>query len=109
MGELCITPEGLITACHRHSNQKDQHYERFLYGIVDDSHVVINQNHLDKVIQHRKSYSKKCANCFAKWHCAGGCFSQDLTLNAEQRKEYCSYVKKFTRDFLEKQITKINV
>lgn len=109
MGELCITPKGLITACHRHSNQKDPHYERCLYGIVDDSHVVINQNHLDKVIQHRKSYSKKCANCFAKWHCAGGCFSQGLTLNAEQRKEYCSYVKKFTRDFLEKQITKINV
>lgn len=108
-GELCITPEGVISACHRHSNSKDTNYKECIYGEVSENKLVINKEQLDKTIKHRQSYAKDCFNCFAKWHCAGGCFSQDLTFNAEQRKEYCSYVKNFTRDFLVKQITKINV
>ncbi len=108
-GELCITPEGLISACHRHSNSNDTNYHKCLYGEVGESKLVINQEQLDKTIKNRQSYAKNCFDCFAKWHCAGGCFSQDMTFNAEQRKEYCSYVKNFTRDFLEKQIIKMNV
>lgn len=79
-----------------------------VYALTGDK-LVIDQGQLDNTIKHRQYYAKNCFNCFAKWHCAGGCFSQDLTFNAEQRKAYCSYVKNFTRDFLVKQITKIDV
>lgn len=62
-----VTPEGEIYPCHQFAGNKD-----FLLGNINDCK-------LDTAIQDKFTlmvYDKNdCGDCFAKYHCSGGCFA----------------------------------
>lgn len=100
VGELCVTPEGDIVACHRFSSKNDFAFNIFQYGIIDSAGVHIDLNKLDDVIRFR-SKKEECNKCFAKWNCAGGCSAIKATLSQKQHKEYCNFMQNFIKKLLE--------
>lgn len=102
-GELCVTPTGDIVSCHRHSSKEDEFYEACRYGVIEDD-VNIDYNALEDVITMRQNRTEDCDECFAKWHCAGGCASQKMVFSQRQQISFCKYVRMFIRNLLEAQI-----
>ncbi len=102
-GELCVTPSGDIVSCHRHSSENDEFYKACRYGFVKDS-VSIDYEGLKNVITMRQNRTVNCDECFAKWHCAGGCASQKMVFSQGQQLSFCNYVRSFVRNILEFEI-----
>jgi radical SAM protein with 4Fe4S-binding SPASM domain len=90
--EFCITPTGDIVSCHRASSSKDNKFNLFHYGIVNKD-VSIFENDIDKTMKINNEKLKKCGDCFAKWHCAGGCPANRVLYTEKQQEDYCFFVK----------------
>ncbi len=101
VGELCLTPDGNIVACHRHSTKNDIAFSSFVYGNVDEKGVHINKQQLQDVIRNRKMRYEACATCFAQWNCGGGCASVRSTLSQPQQIEYCNFIKTLLKAIME--------
>ena len=106
-GELCVTPSGDIVSCHRHSSTNDEYYDACRYGVVNGK-VQIDRELLRNVITMRQQRIVDCNECFAKWHCAGGCASQKMVFTKEQQLSFCNYVRTFIRNLLELEIKNNN-
>ncbi len=70
-----LNPDGSITACGEVDLFSKKHHELFLYGryLADKRSFELD---LEKMQLHRTRTVDGlpyCANCFAKYHCAGGC------------------------------------
>lgn len=91
-GELCLTTNGSIVACHRVSVQQDFLFPRMLYGNVTNK-VVIDKVKLQETTAFFESKEKDCRQCFAKWHCAGGCPSIMNSMSVLSRNAYCNFVR----------------
>lgn len=68
-----ISPEGLISACTVSFNDKNANAKIFEIGDINNGKITINQNSIDKVRKFNVLNIIGCKNCFAKWHCRGGC------------------------------------
>ena len=98
--EMCLTPDGSIVACHRHSSDDDPIFEKLKYGFIKDGKMVMEQSSISNVISIRNERFDDCSSCFAKWHCAGACTSKKLVYSEKNRYLHCE----FTRDILNKYI-----
>jgi radical SAM protein with 4Fe4S-binding SPASM domain len=99
-GEVCLTPEGTISICHRVSSPQEAHYSNFVYGAVSsENNLSFDTSKFKTLISHDAKTQEKCQNCIAKWHCGGGCLAQAHTYDEEKLDVICDW----TRDFL-KQI-----
>lgn len=105
VGELCITPGGDIVACHRFSSNRDNAFNIFKYGTIDNYGVHIDRTELNKVIQFRRK-KLECDECFAKWNCAGGCSAIKATLSQRQHKNYCNFMRDFIKKLIEYKLFK---
>jgi len=70
---LIVTPDGYISSCYFVSNAKTPLSNIFMYGIVKNSKVLINQKKLNYLKSRTISRISGCQNCFCKWNCAGNC------------------------------------
>ncbi len=105
-GEFCVVPDGSIIACHRHSSIYDRHFDKFKFGYVQDSKVIIDDNKVKAVVQLREERYIECETCFAKWHCAGGCSSKRLVYSVENNRIHCEFIRNFIRSYIEYQLNK---
>jgi len=97
-GEMCLTPEGTLSVCHRISSPSEPSYNDCVYGFVDDD-LNINIDH-DKFrrLMSRDVYANgKCEDCFAKWHCGGGCLAQAYTYDETRLNIICDWTRNFTK------------
>ena len=92
-GEFCVTPSGDIVSCHRISSRRDPMFADFRYGSVDDK-ISISEADLMHARRSMCGNSPQCADCFAKWHCAGGCPNIRSIFSDEQMDMYCVFTKK---------------
>ena len=88
--ELCLTPTGEIVSCHRNSSLKDQYFEYFKIGHVNENTTSLED--YDKM-SSRKERPSSCDVCFAKWHCAGGCVDTRMKLTSIENEDRCSFVR----------------
>jgi radical SAM protein with 4Fe4S-binding SPASM domain len=102
-GEFCVTPTGDLVSCHRVSSNKDDLFEYYNYGYIDNQ-VIIEEEKMKKVAYYAKSRMEECNVCFAKWHCAGDCSVERLTLSEEQRPQKCDFIRKIILKLLEEQL-----
>lgn len=87
---IAVTPDGDIYPCHQFVGNED-----FKMGSVMN-------NTMDKDIMHTfessNIYTKeKCADCFAKFYCSGGCSANAYNFNKDINKPYelaCEFEKK---------------
>lgn len=93
-GELCIVPGNRIVACHRHSSTSDEYFDSLEYGYINPDGVNINPSKLKKVQDNRNNQTPYCDNCFAKFHCAGGCTSKRLSYGVENNLIHCDFIRK---------------
>lgn len=103
-GEFCITPTGDLVACHRVSSNKENAFNAFNFGNIDEE-VYIDNTKVEKVLNIAKEKQEECNTCFAKWHCAGGCVSDRLLLSKIQQAYKCNFTKEFVTKILEEKLT----
>ncbi|MDD3875719.1 MAG: 4Fe-4S cluster-binding domain-containing protein [Bacteroidales bacterium] len=99
-GEMCLTPEGSISICHRISSPQEKHYKEFVYGHVYNQKMDFDEESFNNLIAHDMHHDEKCLNCFSKWHCGGGCLATAYTYDDDRINEICT----FTREFMAKTL-----
>ncbi|MCD8043154.1 MAG: radical SAM protein [Tannerellaceae bacterium] len=108
-GELCLTPEGTITICHRISSSADADYENMVYGYIDESNRLrFNQEKYQTLISSHTVHSgpNNCKDCFLQWNCAGGCMVQNNTYNNGILSVICDFNRDFSKELLLRRIRK---
>lgn len=109
-GEMCLTPEGTITVCHRKSSPRESGYENFVYGNVDENGTIcIDTERFRHLIAHDIHACESCSHCFAKWHCGGGCLAQASIYNQEQLDIICEWTRNFTKEILIRRLHNVSL
>jgi radical SAM protein with 4Fe4S-binding SPASM domain len=104
-GEMCVTPDGSITICHRISSPQEKGYQDFVYGeIHNDGSISVDAEKFKTLISHDIACNIKCTDCFAKWHCGGGCFAQSYVYSDKQLDIICDWTRDFIKQILLKQM-----
>lgn len=108
-GDFCITPDGSITICHRVASKNDVLFEKYIYGELSETKIMIDDAKYRMLQEQRKRcWNKFCINCFARYNCGGGCSYQRDTLNERQFEAHCNFVRKFLTKYLIRIINKSN-
>ena len=84
-----VTPNGDIFPCHQFADKIE-----FKMGNVFEGKL--NEN-IRNIFKNSSLYTKPtCENCFAKYHCSGGCAANNYAFNGDVNKPYeitCSMMK----------------
>jgi radical SAM protein with 4Fe4S-binding SPASM domain len=100
-GKLCVTPESTISICHSITSPKEKDYQKYIYGKIDDQPSInFDEQKFQKLIGNNVLTREKCQNCFAKWHCGGGCIMQNTKYSGEENELICYFTRKFIRQLL---------
>lgn len=87
---VAVTPEGDIYPCHQFVGNTDFKMGSVLTGEFDDK--------IKSAFERSNVYTKpKCADCFAKFYCSGGCSANAYNFNKDINKPYelaCEFEKK---------------
>ncbi|MCO5263498.1 MAG: radical SAM protein [Lentimicrobium sp.] len=96
-GYLCLTAEGTLSLCHKVSSPSDPAYDRYCYGsVILSGKPDMDQVKFDRLLQYNAAHFSECNDCFARWHCGGGCLACRDHFSGEQLLEVCN----FHRDML---------
>lgn len=70
-----VTPEGEVTACYEVGAADDPRSAFFFYGRYDRSvdRFIFNEETIRRLRGHVVQSFERCADCFARWQCAGDC------------------------------------
>ena len=103
-GKLCLTPQGTFSICHCVTSPMEQGYADCQYGSIDErSGVHFTQEAFSRLLARNVSAYPECADCFARWHCAGFCMTQRAMASQETRGVLCEFVQFFlTRALMDK-------
>lgn len=94
-----ISPSGQISACTIAFNDPSIKSDAFNIGNVSDD-VSLNKDKIKKLQIYSVENRPDCKNCFAKWHCRGGCpyaFEKGMAAHDQQR---CDLVREVVADKL---------
>jgi radical SAM protein with 4Fe4S-binding SPASM domain len=106
-GDNTLTPDGEISICSRIGAPQDLGYEDSIYGKINTNGVMeIDREKFDRLIGLNVRHYRKCKDCFAKWHCAGGCLIHKYTYNESIQNEICEYMRNFTKRMILRSIEK---
>ncbi len=102
---FCITPDGFVTACYE-VTEPNKNNEIFIYGYYDDnkSSFIIDKNKLGLLKSRTVLNMPKCQNCFAKWHCGGGCMARAMRKNGDifiPDEDTCIITKGIIKHYIE--------
>lgn len=97
-GEFCLTPEGTITVCHQVSSPKEKNYETCTYAYIDQTHTLrIDSGKFKRLTSTHTIYSNsRCAACFIKWNCGGGCMMKNIQYADSINEVICDFTRKFS-------------
>lgn len=106
-GKFVVTSDGDISICHCVGSRKDRLYEDFIFGqITSKGEVSVDDNKLKQILSHDHNRNERCKDCIAHWHCAGGCYADNLTIgnNEESQNAYCESMRYFIERYILKYI-----
>jgi uncharacterized protein len=98
-GNFAVTPEGYVTACFEVCSVEDERAGLFMYGKYDheQKYFLIDEQKLKNLRKYNVNNLPWCANCFAKWHCAGDCLAKVAATNCLMRgSTRCSIIRELT-------------
>lgn len=101
-GEFCLTPEGTITLCHQVSSPNEKNYTDYVYARIDENNSLqVDNDKFRKLVAENTIYTNpKCASCFIKWNCGGGCMMQNNQYPADIRDVTCDFTRRFSKRLL---------
>ena len=95
--KFTLTPQGDISICYCKSSPKEKKYNERLYGVVSEDKVKLDEDRFD-AIHHVDVYSfEKCSDCYAKWHCGGGCMCPNDLYGDDYLEEVCIFTRELVR------------
>lgn len=104
--KFTLTPQGDLSICYCSSSPKEKKYSERVYGYVTKDKVYIDEDKF-KGIHGINVYSyAKCDNCFAKWHCAGGCMCPNDLYTEDYLNEVCNFTKELVKRTLLERLEK---
>lgn len=104
-GKFAITSDGEVSICHCVSSKRDIHYDEFIFGRIDteEDKVYIDEEKLHNILSYDMNRHDRCADCPAKWHCAGGCYADGCHLTDNEHAVYCESMRYFLLKYLKKR------
>ncbi len=106
-GDNTLTAYGEISVCSRIGAPADVGYSDSIYGKYHaDGTVDMDENKFKHLIGLNVDYYPQCKECWAKWHCAGGCMVHKYTYSQAIRDEICEYMRNFTKRMLLRNLDK---
>lgn len=93
-GKLCLTPQGTFSICHTVTSPLEKKYDSYCYGEVKKDGVFFDIDKFSQLQKINVNTFPRCKDCFAKWHCGGGCMSKVAAYNEAQMNIYCRYYRK---------------
>lgn len=106
-GDKCFIPqtsgEILYAFCHRFSAPGENEMNSIKISTFDTSGV-----HIPNPQYRQLSIPKKCESCFARWHCAGGCAAEQLSLPSNLLEHKCDMVRDFCKLLLIEGMEEVN-
>ncbi|MFA5460232.1 MAG: radical SAM protein [Candidatus Paceibacterota bacterium] len=99
---ICVTPEGLLTTCHRVDHFSHPLANKFIFGKWDGIQFKWSEDQLGK-LQKKLLVDNfaKCQNCFCKYTCAGGCvaakFYEINSIARQDLDEHCKIIRELTK------------
>lgn len=101
-GKFVVTSEGDISTCHTVGSKRDELYDDFIFGHIDENtgDVNINDDKLRNILSYDVTKNDGCSECAARWHCAGGCYADRFHLSKEEHSAYCKSMNSFLAHFL---------
>ena len=95
--KFTLTPQGDISICYCKSSPKEKKYTERVYGVVSEGIVKLDEKKFD-AIHHVDVYSfEKCNDCYAKWHCGGGCMCPNDLYSEDYLEEVCIFTRELVR------------
>jgi len=99
--KFALTPQGDISICYCTSSPNETHYDKRVYGnIGEDGSVNIDENRFDGIHNINVHYYPKCNDCFAKWHCGGGCMCPNDAYTEPFLEEICVFTRNLIKTVL---------
>jgi radical SAM protein with 4Fe4S-binding SPASM domain len=103
-GKIVLTPDGVISSCARVSSPQEKLYNKFIYGIIKDDNLELDNIKLSKILAGNNIYTRKeCCRCYARWNCGGGCWLFSESFLKEFEEPFCN----FTRNALKRNLYEI--
>lgn len=76
-----VTPSGDIFPCHQFASRPEYKMGNVFDGKIDEN--------IRKIFRDSNLFTKeKCKDCFAKYHCSGGCAANNIAFNGDINKPY---------------------
>lgn len=99
--KFALTPQGDISICYCTSSPNETHYEKRVYGnIGGDGSINIDETKFDGIHGINVHYYAKCNDCFAKWHCGGGCMCPNDAYTEPFLDEICVFTRNLVKAVL---------
>lgn len=100
---FAVTPSGLATMCHRVSDPSEPGSDSYIFGGYSETsgRFEFDFAKVDRMAGLHCESSAACKDCFAKWNCSGGCYTQNHAetgaLLLSERNEKCEITRELTR------------
>ena len=89
-----ISPDGIISSCTTTFNDDSENVSDFTIGSVDGCSVNLNERAIANMGKFQVTNISGCSDCFAKWHCRGGCiYSKQGNWFSPLHSSVCSLIK----------------
>lgn len=76
-----VTPNGDIFPCHQFASRPEYKMGNVFDGKIDEG--------IRSIFKNANLYTKKkCENCFAKYHCSGGCAANNIAFSGDINEPY---------------------
>jgi len=100
-----LSADGNVSACYSSFSEEDKLADVFFYGKPDTQSkgYVFDMPTLDKLRNWAVHHQDFCNGCFAKWHCAGDCHYNTLSVSGQSEfagSERCHITRELTKDEL---------
>lgn len=105
-GELALCADGSLSICPCVSSAEEPNFQRYVYGRVSDSEVVVDEDKLKELLSHDVYGQPWCQRCFAKWNCGGGCMNTTILNGNKPDADYCRFMRTFLKYMLAERLDK---
>lgn len=103
-GDLCLTPDGEFTICHRIASPQDLNYKKVVYGYMNNGTPYFDLAKFKRLIGDNVYKKEQCRNCFAKYNCGGGCLARMMNEKDNWREVSCDFTRKTIQRILLERI-----
>lgn len=98
--KFTLTPQGDVSVCYCTSSPNEKRYAERTYGYVNEAEVHIDADKFRKIHGINVYSLEKCTNCYAKWHCGGGCMCPNDLYDEASLEEVCHFTREMIKHTL---------